>query len=70
MRVMVQKDMAAHKLVAMYQRLGRANRDIFDVWFFLKNKWPINRAIIEQRTNLSYREFLENVIDSLSKMNS
>jgi predicted nucleotidyltransferase component of viral defense system len=34
MKVMVQADMAAHKLVAMIERIGKSNRDIFDVWFF------------------------------------
>jgi predicted nucleotidyltransferase component of viral defense system len=34
MKVMVREDMAAHKLVAMFERMGKTNRDIFDVWFF------------------------------------
>lgn len=70
MQVMVQEDMAAHKLVAMYERIGKANRDIFDVWFILKNDWPINKQIIEQRTNISYKEFLQACIDELEKMSN
>ena len=31
MKVMVKEDMFAHKLVAMYERLGKTNRDIFDM---------------------------------------
>ncbi|HEC91406.1 MAG TPA: nucleotidyl transferase AbiEii/AbiGii toxin family protein, partial [Candidatus Atribacteria bacterium] len=42
MKIMVKEDMLSHKLVAMYERLSKANRDIFDVWFFLKNDFPIN----------------------------
>ncbi len=34
MLVMKKEDMFAHKLVAMTERTGMANRDIFDVWFF------------------------------------
>ena len=34
MKVMLQQDMFANKLVAMYERLERTNRDMFDVWFF------------------------------------
>ncbi len=36
MKVMVIEDIFAHKLVAMYKRFGKVNRDIFDVWFLLK----------------------------------
>jgi len=39
MKVMVKEDMFAHKLVAASERLGKTNRDLFDVWFFLKNDW-------------------------------
>jgi predicted nucleotidyltransferase component of viral defense system len=68
MKVMVREDMAAHKLVAMYERIGKTNRDIFDVWFFLKNNWPINEKIIEKRTNMSMRQFIKTCIDLLDKM--
>lgn len=64
-RVMKQDDMAAHKLRAMYDRLGKANRDIYDVWFFLKNNWPINTKNIEERTGEPYKAFLENCIQAL-----
>lgn len=65
MKVMVREDMAAHKLVAMYERIGKTNRDIFDVWFFLKNNWPINEKIIEKRTGMSMQQFLQRCIDEL-----
>lgn len=68
MKVMVQEDMAAHKLVAMYERIGRTNRDIFDAWFFLQNNWPINKKIIERRTNMSFKQFLKKCINLLEKM--
>lgn len=67
MQVMVQEDMAAHKMVAMIERLGKTNRDIFDVWFFLKKNWPINEKIILQRTGLSARDFLQQCIVRLEK---
>ena len=47
MQVMVREDMVAHKLCAMYERIGKTNRDIFDVQFFLSRDWPINKKIIE-----------------------
>lgn len=67
MLVMVREDMFAHKIVAMFERMGRANRDIFDVWFFLKNNLPINREIVEKRTGMAFKDFLGKCIDSLEK---
>lgn len=72
MKVMIQEDMFAHKLCAMYERIGKANRDIFDVWFFLQDDWPINTEIIEKRTNMEFKEFLQECIyllDKISKQN-
>jgi predicted nucleotidyltransferase component of viral defense system len=67
MKVMVKEDMAAHKLVAMYERDGKTNRDIFDVQFFLRENWPINREIIETRTRMPFLEFLGKCIDIVEK---
>jgi predicted nucleotidyltransferase component of viral defense system len=67
MKVMVKEDMAAHKLVAMYERGGKTNRDIFDVQFFLHNNWPIHREIIETRTRLPLGEFLGKCITIVEK---
>jgi predicted nucleotidyltransferase component of viral defense system len=68
LKVMVKRDMAAHKLVAMFERLGTTNRDIFDVYFFLKNNWHINEAIVEKRTNMTFNEFLKKCISGLESM--
>lgn len=67
MRVMVKEDMLAHKICAMYERIGKTNRDIFDVQFFLSHDWPINKKIIEERMGVSYAEFLKKCIDALEK---
>lgn len=68
MQVMVKEDIFANKLVAMHERIGKTNRDIFDVWFFFNNNWPINSKIIEFRTNMSYKDFLIICITDLEKM--
>ncbi len=70
MRVMVQEDMFAHKLCAMYERIGKTNRDIFDVWYFLQNEWPVNRKIVEDRTNMNFKKFLQKCIYLLEKMSN
>ncbi|MDD4995591.1 MAG: nucleotidyl transferase AbiEii/AbiGii toxin family protein [Patescibacteria group bacterium] len=68
MKVMVKEDMLAHKLCAMYERIGKTNRDIFDVYYFLHNNWPVNKEIIEGRTGTSYKDFLQKCINSLEKV--
>jgi len=70
MKVMIKEDMFAHKIVAMYERLGRTNRDIFDVYFFFSHNWPMNKNIVESRTGMSYREFLVKLLDSLEKFDN
>lgn len=68
--VMVQEDMFAHKLMAMYERIGKTSRDIYDVWFFLKNRFPINKKIVEQRANTSFDKLAEKCVRKLEKMNN
>ncbi len=67
MQVIVKGDMAAHKLCAMYERIGKTNRDIFDAQFFLSHDWPVNKKIVEDRMGVSYIDFLKKAIDALEK---
>jgi len=70
MQVMTQEDMFAHKLMAMHERMGKSNRDIFDVWFFLKNNWPINKKIVEERSEISFAKLLDKCIIQLEETTS
>ena len=69
LKVMVEADMVACKLIALHQRIGKANRDIFDVWYFLDTKWPINKELLERRTGYRFGEFLDLRIHDLEQMN-
>ena len=69
MKVMKKEDMFAHKLVALYERKARTNRDLYDVWFFLQNNWPINVKIIEKRTKMKFQEFLKRCLSLIEKIN-
>lgn len=62
MMVMKKGDMAASKLSALITRSKPAMRDVFDIWFFLKNHWPINKEVFEQKTGRNLEEGLEAVI--------
>lgn len=70
MLVMVKEDMFAHKLMAMIERVGKTSRDIFDVHYFAKNNWPINKKIVENRSGISYKETLKNAISQLESIDN
>jgi predicted nucleotidyltransferase component of viral defense system len=62
MLVMTREDMFAYKLVAVLERIKTANRDVYDIWHFLKNRWPINKEIVEKRTKTNFKDHLKNCI--------
>lgn len=70
MLVMVKEDMFAHKLMAMYERIGKTSRDIFDVYFFYKNNWEINKRIVENRSGMLYKDTLAKCIKKLEEMDN
>lgn len=70
MLVMVAEDMFAHKLVAMYERIGKTSRDIYDVWFFLKKRFPVNKEIVEKRAKMPFDRFIAQCVKRLEKMNN
>lgn len=72
MLIMVRGDMFGHKLVAVLERKKTANRDVYDIWYFLKNRWPINKEIVEKRTGMNFKDHLKKCIsfvESLSDRN-
>ena len=68
MLVMVPGDMFANKLMAMHERIGKTSRDIYDVWFFLQHRFPLNKEIVEQRSKMSLNELLQASIQQLEKI--
>ena len=44
------------------------NRDIFDSWFFMNSKTPLNKSIVEQRTGMSLADYLHECITKLETM--
>lgn len=65
---MVKEDMFAHKLVAILERGKTANRDVYDIWHFLKNRWPINKEIVEKRTKMSFKSHLKKCIEFVESL--
>lgn len=56
----------ANKLVALTQRI--ANRDIYDVYFFIKNNFEINEDVIIERTWYSKNDLFIKIISILEKI--
>ncbi len=65
LRVMVKEDMFAHKLCALLDRTEITSRDVFDCWFFLKERTSINRSIVETRMEMPIDEYLNKCIESI-----
>ena len=70
MLVMVPGDMFAHKLMAMHERIGKTSRDIYDVWFFLQHRFPINEEIVEQRSGMPFAALVKKCIDQLEHLSN
>ncbi len=70
MNVMIKADMFAHKLCALLDRKIFTNRDIFDIYYFMNQKTPVNKFIVEKRMNREFREYLDLCIAKVESINS
>lgn len=68
MLVMKKEDMAANKLSALLTRKRFATRDLFDLWFFLKNDWQINEKLVEGKTDMSFSDALIKAQDQVKRV--
>lgn len=57
--IMKKEDMFANKLTALLDRRKLANRDIFDIWFMLKEGWDLNDNLLEIRTKTKTKIYLK-----------
>ena len=68
MLVMTIADMFANKLCALLDRNELTNRDIFDCWFFMENRTPVNKNLVENRMKMPFPDYLQNCIDTLGNL--
>lgn len=66
--LMEKNDMAAGKMAALLIRKKFAARDLFDLWFFLKNDWKINEKVVKEKTGLSLKAALEKTIKKVKEI--
>jgi predicted nucleotidyltransferase component of viral defense system len=69
-QVMVQQDLLAHKLCALLDRPILTNRDVFDIWFLLSRKTPVNPTIIETRMQQPMHDYLDLCITTIGDLNT
>lgn len=68
MLVMKQEDMVAGKLSAFLTRREFAMRDLFDMWFFLKEHWDINGRVLKENTGLTIVQALRKAQTQVKKI--
>lgn len=68
MLVMKEEDMVAGKLSALLTRKEFANRDLFDMWFFLKEHWDINEKVLKENTGLTLAQALKKAQTQVKKI--
>ncbi|MFA6368875.1 MAG: nucleotidyl transferase AbiEii/AbiGii toxin family protein [Candidatus Shapirobacteria bacterium] len=68
MLVMNRSAMVAGKLLALATRTKLANRDIFDIWYFLKNNWEIDNKVIKSKSGLDIKKIIEMAIRRVEKV--
>lgn len=67
MLTMNRSAMVACKLLALATRTKMANRDIFDVWYFLKNNWEIDDELIKNKGKSNPNEIINKAITRVEK---
>lgn len=59
MKIVDEATLFTNKLVALSDRKEPVPRDLFDSYYFLNLKFPINEALIKERTGKTKKEYLE-----------
>ncbi|MDR3169260.1 MAG: nucleotidyl transferase AbiEii/AbiGii toxin family protein [Candidatus Peribacteria bacterium] len=65
LRCMTRETAVANKLLALSERFY--NRDMYDVYYFFKHKFPFKEEIIYERSGISTPKFIKKLISELPK---
>lgn len=60
--------LTANKFITLLNRKNIANRDIYDIWFILKNQLEINKKRIEDITKKPFEDYITSMIDLLQNL--
>jgi predicted nucleotidyltransferase component of viral defense system len=67
-KIMEISDMFTNKLIALLGRKEFAERDIFDCWYFMKEKVPVNQQLIENLAQKPYVNYIQDCIDKMQSL--
>ena len=59
---------ARDRLCDLLDRIEITSRDVFDCWFFLKERTSINKEIVESRMKMPIAEYLDKCITSVQNI--
>ena len=60
--------MVASKLWALVNRKKMANRDVFDIYYFLKNNWEMDEKLLKKLSGFKVKEVIEMAIARIGKI--
>ena len=66
MKVMKLEYMFTHKLMAVLDRNSLTSRDIFDCWFYMKQRTALIQPILDARLKDSFEEYMDKCIEVVS----
>ncbi len=69
MQVMLEADLFANKLCALLDRGKVINRDVFDCYFLMQRRTPVNIGIVENRMKMHFSAYMEKCIVEIEKIN-
>lgn len=61
-RMLDHGDMMAHKLCAVLDRKNLQNRDLYDVWWMMKQGWEANPIIVKERMGVGLKKYFEKIL--------
>ena len=70
MLVAKKETLFANKLAALTGRANIAMRDVYDIYYFAKNSWDINKKILEFWTGKNTKDQLKESIIAVEKINN
>lgn len=68
--LMKKEDMFANKLITFLTRTKFASRDLFDLWYFLKNDWSINEEIVKEQMHKSLKQVINDAMKKVKEIKS
>lgn len=60
--------LTANKFFTLLNRKNIANRDIYDIWFILRNNLEINKTYLEKLSEISFENYIKKMINFLENL--